>query len=656
MGQMKNGLIRQRKEMVWERGKAALVALLLISMLCNMLAVPTQAAKAGPGNAVQGEAGLGDAVQGETGEGPGDATQGEAESSGNVAETGQEAAMVSPGDGQGVIGGKDVWRCVGDKEYYFNKYGICTIIFDVKTGTCQKYSNGRMCAVKKDICRLRDGKYYYFNAKGVRDLQKGFKKVSSKKYIQVKKGGYVAAKMENTKNIWKFYEYDYKKNKWVKQKDTWKIVDCCQYYFNKKGNCTKIYNINTQKGKEFTQGKMRLVKKGICRLRNGRYYYFNARGVRVTKKGWQKPSSKKYIQVGKSKWVTAKMQDTKRGWCYQKYDYHKKKWVKQKKVWLTVSKKRYYFNGAGSCTRMYNTVTRKCYDYNKKKLQLVKNDIRSIRGKEYYFGANGVKAGEAGMYRTCHGNLVYVASNGAVKKKISGQILSCSVSNGKVVSCKVKDGVYMCYYDGGAEPRRRIDTSRPMVALTYDDGPSVYTTEILDILRQHGGVATFFVVGQRVLGHADIVRSACQMGCEIGNHTYSHQVLTKVGAAQIQSQIGATNSAVQNVAGVAPVVMRPPGGGQNPAVREAVGMPLILWSIDTLDWKTRNAASTQDAVLGKVRDGDIVLMHDLYSQTAAASRVIIPELVRRGYQLVTVSELSDCRGPMVSGGVYSAFR
>ena len=85
-------------------------------------------------------------------------------------------------------------------------------------------------------------------------------------------------------------------------------------------------------------------------------------------------------------------------------------------------------------------------------------------------------------------------------------------------------------------------------------------------------------------------------------------------------------------------------------------MPLIMWSIDTLDWKTRNAASTQAAVLGKVSDGDIVLMHDLYSQTAAASRAIIPELLQRGYQLVTVSELSDCRGAMAGGGVYAAFR
>ena len=146
------------------------------------------------------------------------------------------------------------------------------------------------------------------------------------------------------------------------------------------------------------------------------------------------------------------------------------------------------------------------------------------------------------------------------------------------------------------------------------------------------------------------------MGCEIGKHTFSHQTLTRVGVSAIQGQISGTNTAVQSVIGVSPVVMRPPGGAYNETVRGAAGMPLILWSIDTLDWKTRNAASTQAAVLNHVTDGDIILMHDLYRQTADASRVIIPELARRGYQLVTISELADCRGGMANGGVYRAFR
>lgn len=510
--------------------------------------------------------------------------------------------------------------------------------------------------VKKDICKLSDGKYYYFDAKGVKVTQKGFHKASSQKYIQVGKGGYVVAKMEKTGQIWRFFQYNYQTARWEKQKNVWKLVDNCQYYFNKRGNCIRTYHIKSQKCKEYKNGKMLPVKKEVRKLRNGRYYYFNSKGVRAAKKGWKKASRKTYFYVGKAKWVTAKMQNTKSGWKYHKYDYHKKKWVRQKKTWLILEKKKYYFSGSGKCIRMYNTVTRKCYDYHKGKPKLVKNDVREVSGKAYYFGENGVRVHEAGMYLTGKGSLIYAAANGSVTKRISGQILSCAIVNGKVASCRVKDGVYMCYYNGNAEPRRRIDTSRPMVALTYDDGPSQYTWEILDVLRQYSSVATFFVLGERVPGHADIVRSAYEMGCEIGNHTYSHQILTKVNVPQIQSQIGATNSAVQNVTGTSPVVMRPPGGGQNATVRGAVGMPLIMWSIDTLDWKTRNAASTQAAVLGNVRDGDIVLMHDLYSQTAAASRVIIPELLQRGYQLVTVSELSDCRGAMVSGGVYSAFR
>ena len=102
--------------------------------------------------------------------------------------------------------------------------------------------------------------------------------------------------------------------------------------------------------------------------------------------------------------------------------------------------------------------------------------------------------------------------------------------------------------------------------------------------------------------------------------------------------------------------MRPPGGCVNDTVKSQTGMPMILWSIDTLDWRTRNAASTKTAVLDHVKDGDIVLMHDLYEATANASTTIIPTLVERGYQLVTVSELAECRGGMKDGCLYYSFR
>ncbi len=552
----------------------------------------------------------------------------------------------------------DIWQCVGQKEYYFGKSGRCERIYDKGTQTCQQYVSGKMQAVRKDICKLRDGKFYYFDEKGVRVSKEGWKKASGTRFIKVKASGCVTAKMENLTGRFRFYKYNYKAGRWEKQTNVWELAFGSQYRFSAKGNCTTIYDIKSKKCKVYEDGKMRAVKKDVCRMKDGKLYYFNSKGIREHKKGWKEASGSKYFQVGKSKWVTAKMENTKGTWKYYKYNYRSGKWVKQKNVWLNVDGKEYYFDGSGNCARIYNTETRKCYDCSKGSQTLVKSDTRDVRGKEYYFGADGVKISEAGMYLTGRGTLIYAASNGVVAKRISGQIITywLANANGKVGGCRVKDGALMCYYNGGPEPRRVIDTSRPMVALTYDDGPSQYTSQILDILRQYNSVATFFVIGQQVPGYADTVRSAVQMGCEIGNHTYSHQVLTRVGIPTIQSQIAATNNAVQSVAGVAPTIMRPPGGGQNETVRNSVGMPVILWSIDTLDWKTRNAATTQAAVLGKVRDGDIVLMHDLYSQTAEASRSIIPGLIIQGYQLVTVSELSDCRGPMVNGGVYTAFR
>ena len=103
-------------------------------------------------------------------------------------------------------------------------------------------------------------------------------------------------------------------------------------------------------------------------------------------------------------------------------------------------------------------------------------------------------------------------------------------------------------------------------------------------------------------------------------------------------------------------LLRPPYGAKNATVLRAIGKPAILWSIDTLDWKTKNSGSTINAVLNHVKDGDIILMHDIYSPTADASATIIPELVNRGYQLVTVTELANHRGGLQAGKVYGAFR
>ncbi len=213
---------------------------------------------------------------------------------------------------------------------------------------------------------------------------------------------------------------------------------------------------------------------------------------------------------------------------------------------------------------------------------------------------------------------------------------------------------------GGEVYAGNIDPTRPMVALTYDDGPSpTVTPRILKCLQDNGGRATFFMVGKQVVKSPDVLKQMVAQGCEVANHTYDHTLMTKVSPAELANQLVATNQVVSDACGISPVLMRPCGGAKTDAgmnIAGAISMPAILWSIDTLDWKTRDASQTITNVLDNVKDGDIILMHDLYESTAQASETIIPELVSRGFQLVTVSELSSYRGGMIPGKSYSQFR
>ena len=286
----------------------------------------------------------------------------------------------------------------------------------------------------------------------------------------------------------------------------------------------------------------------------------------------------------------------------------------------------------------------------------IKNTWKTVNGSKYYFG----KSGKAYVGKRKVGKATYYFSvNGKRKtgwRTINGKKYYFSPKNGKMVTGKKTISHYLCYFSEKGVLLRKIDKNKKMVALTYDDGPSIYTPRILKTLKENNSVATFFVVGNRVPMYSDTVKKAYDMGCEIGNHTYEHKSLPNLSETEVKRQISKTNKEVKKAIGEKPVIMRPTGGATNANVKQWVGMPSIIWSIDTLDWKTRNADSTRRAVLNRVKDGDIVLMHDLYSATATASETIIPELVRRGYQLVTVSELAECRGGMKETGAYYSFR
>ena len=286
----------------------------------------------------------------------------------------------------------------------------------------------------------------------------------------------------------------------------------------------------------------------------------------------------------------------------------------------------------------------------------ITNKFKTVNGHKYYFGKNGqAYTGK----RKVNKNYYFFSKTGKMKQgwiTIGKKRYYFSKKNGKMFTGQHSISHYLCYFSEKGVLYRKIDKKKKMVALTYDDGPSVNTPKILDTLEKYDAVATFFVVGNRVPTYSNTVKRAYGMGCEIGNHTYEHKILTRTDAAGIRNQVSRTNAAVKKITGADPIVMRPPGGCVNDTVKRQTGMPMILWSIDTLDWRTRNAASTKTAVLDHVKDGDIVLMHDLYEATANASTTIIPTLVERGYQLVTVSELAECRGGMKQGKLYYSFR
>jgi peptidoglycan/xylan/chitin deacetylase (PgdA/CDA1 family) len=194
-----------------------------------------------------------------------------------------------------------------------------------------------------------------------------------------------------------------------------------------------------------------------------------------------------------------------------------------------------------------------------------------------------------------------------------------------------------------------------MIALTFDDGPSPeYTPEILKALSANDAKATFFVLGSQAEQHPDILKQIAESGNEIGNHSYSHLDLTKLEEPALDYQVLTTQEIVKRETGKVPVLLRPPYGSFNEAVKK-FGMPIILWSIDTLDWQSKNPDVIHNRVLSNVKDGDIIIMHDIYKSSAEAVSRIIPELKRKGYQLVTVSELAKARGiSLKPGNVYGS--
>ena len=193
---------------------------------------------------------------------------------------------------------------------------------------------------------------------------------------------------------------------------------------------------------------------------------------------------------------------------------------------------------------------------------------------------------------------------------------------------------------------RVIDPDKKMVAITFDDGPSKKVTpQILKILAEHDARATFFMLGENAMENPSIVQEVAAGGHQIASHSFSHPNLNKLSDEEVVQQINDTGRVIQAACGIWPSVIRPPYGSADDRVKSIINVPLINWSVDTLDWKSRNATKVFNNIMKDSLDGSIILMHDLYASTAEATKKAVPALIKSGYQLVTIDELFMYRGP-----------
>lgn len=190
-----------------------------------------------------------------------------------------------------------------------------------------------------------------------------------------------------------------------------------------------------------------------------------------------------------------------------------------------------------------------------------------------------------------------------------------------------------------------------LVAVTFDDGPSLYTNGLLDELAKRDVVVTFFVQGCNAERYGSVIKKAYEAGHQIASHTYNHPNLVKLSTEEVQKQLSRTRDILNQAIGVeSSYMLRPPYGSYNAAVLAASGTPAILWSVDTLDWQSRRADAVYQHIVNDTRDGSIILMHDLYSSTVEGALRGIDYLQEQGYELVTVSELLRRRGVTPTAG------
>lgn len=199
-----------------------------------------------------------------------------------------------------------------------------------------------------------------------------------------------------------------------------------------------------------------------------------------------------------------------------------------------------------------------------------------------------------------------------------------------------------------------IGTPHKQIALTFDDGPGIYGPELMDYLAEKGIHVTFFYIGEQVPEYSANVYRAYNEGHEIGNHSYKHPVLSTMSNEKITAELDKCHDAIVAACGAEPTVFRPPYGSKNDRLLSICGLPCILWSVDTLDWKYKDSDYVSRQIINGASDGAVILVHEIHKTTIAAVKTAVDKLLEDGWEFVTISELWERDGyEMQPGYVYS---
>ena len=226
--------------------------------------------------------------------------------------------------------------------------------------------------------------------------------------------------------------------------------------------------------------------------------------------------------------------------------------------------------------------------------------------------------------------------------------------NGYIKTGWVEVGFDDYYFndDGTYDPSQH----KTRIAFTFDDGPGEYTDELLDCLEENNAHATFFMLGQNVGSWESTVQRMADIGCEIGSHSWDHPNLYDLSMDSVAKEFSDTDAALEKACGQKASVARAPYGNWSDDIISTVGKPFFTWSLDSMDWSYLDVNKDYDAVMnGDLTDGSIILMHDIHEPSVQAAIKMIPELVQKGYKLMTVSELVAAKGVTLQGANYSDF-